>query len=198
MKRLFFVLFLLLFLSSYLYADNYMISTIRGYDKNRDIIELYFNYDDELNLYFLERRELFFTYWYQLYPDDIKQLRENLYKAKDWAKIAKENKTDISKAIPNSISSKGIMLYDSSWYTTERNITLRFVFASKENGTVSAIGLAGDGEKTKQNQFLNINFEIILFFTNQIDDFINAISPTTIEQAKAKHQQEKKTLELFQ
>ena len=199
MKKNIFVFIIFMLFSFAIYADEYVISEIDGYNLKDEKVEINFKYDDGYNIYYLQRSTYSNVYWFHLIPIDLEQLKANLAKAKEWAKIAKENKTDVIKEIPNSkIGIKATMKSGNEWYTTRKNLSLNFVFASVENGSAYSVMLYGEEEKSTQNEFIGIEFEPIYFAGKQIDDFIDAISPETIEKAKSKHQQEKKNAELFQ
>lgn len=203
MKKNLFIFFLFITFTFSLFADEYVISDIQCYKKafgNIEKEEISFKFfDDEDNSYSLQWSTYSRLYWFIFESDSLRQLRTNLLKAKEWINIAKENKTNITKEIPNSsISFLGAMRSDNNFYTAKRLIPIRFFFACDVEKSYYTIFLEGRTEKTMQNEFVDIEFENIYFVNNQIDDFIDAISPEIIEKAKLRHQQEKKASDLFQ
>ena len=203
MKKVLLVLFLFIISIPGLYADEYVISKVQCLMENFGRInteEISFKYDDENDLYYLQRSTYTQIYVYIFKPSDLEQLRSNFLKANNWIKIAKDNKVSVSpKEMPNSaIPVKGAMKSGSNWYTTRLNIPLKFFFACDVNESFYTLTIKGGSEKSSQNEFIDIEFDLLVFFNEQIDAFIDAISPENIERAKAKHQQEKKASELFQ
>lgn len=202
MKKVLLVLFLFIIFISGLYADEYVISTIQCLMEEYGTIsteEINFKYDDEKNLYYLQWSKYAQSYWFYIYPSDLEQIRANLKKAKEWEKIAKDNKTNVTKEIPNSaISVKATMKSSNDWYTTRRNIPLNFFFACDVRESFYTLIIRGGAEKSTQNEFIDIEFNTLVFDSKQISDFSAAISHETVEQAKIKHQQGKKAADLFQ
>lgn len=201
MKRvLAFVAVLFMGLSA-IFADEYVISKVDCmaadglYDR-----ELTFKYDDEDNVYYICRSTYSAVYWFTLTPAKLEKLRANLNKVQEWSKLAKENKASISKELPDSkISVEGTMKRGNDWYSTRWNIDINFFFVSQvnEESEIISLLLRGGEEESRQNEFVDIEFESVVFLNNEIDSLINAISNETIEAAKSKHSQEKTTSDLF-
>ena len=192
-----------MFFVSAVYADEYVISKIDCYKKsygNFDNAEISFKFfDDEQNIYCLQWSTYSHTYWFPIMPEDLEKMRATLVKSKEWTRIAKENKTEVTKEIPGStINVVGGMKSGNDFYTTRRPIPLTFIFAANAKEAYYVLFIKGDSAKAKENEFIDIEFDTIGLYDYQIDDFIDAISPETIEKAKSKHQQEKKNAELFQ
>lgn len=202
MKRFIIVFCLFVLFAATLYADEFIISEIQCYADNGVGIndeEINFKYDDESNVYYLQRSTFLDSYWFYIYPSDLEKLRANLAKAKEWSKIAKDNKVDVTKEIPNStISIEATMKSSNDWYHTRRNIPLKFFFVADMEEQICMFIIKGGAQKSLKNEYIEIEFEDLIFVEDQIDDFIDAISPETIEKAIAKHQQKKKSSELFQ
>lgn len=201
MKKILFVFSFLICGLSALFADEYVVSKIDCmaadgfYDR-----ELTFKYDDSENVYYLCRSTYSAVYWFTLTPAKLEKLRTNLNKVQEWSKLAKENKSSISKELPDSkISVEGTMKRGNDWYTTRWNIDLNFFFISQvtDEAEVMSLLLRGGEESSKQNQFVDIEFESVAFINTQIDEFIKAISSESVEEAKKKHRQEKTAADMF-
>lgn len=199
-KIITFVTILLVGLSAAL-ADEYVISNIECYSSEGFYDrELTFKYDDEEDVYYICRYTYSTAYWFTFTPTQLEKLREVLSKTQEWVKIASENRTSITKELPDSaISVRGIMKQGNNWYTTKWDIPLNFFFISQisENSELLTLFIRGNKEDSKQNQFIDIEFESVVFFDDGIEAFAKAISPETIEAAKEKHAQEKKSEDLF-
>ncbi len=162
--------------------------------------EVTFKYDDEENVYYIYRSTYSSAYWFILTPAKLEKLRANLNKVQEWSKLAKEKKASISKELPDSnISVEGIMNRGNDWYSTRWNIDLNFFFVSQVNEESEFISLLlrGGEEESSQNEFVDIEFESVVFINNEIDSLISAISNKTIEAAKTRHTQEKTISDMF-
>lgn len=201
MKKIFAFITVLFMGLSVVFADEYVVSKIDCmaadgfYDR-----ELTIKYDDSENVYYLCRSTYSAVYWFTLTPAKLEKLRANLNKVKEWEKLAKENKSSISKELPDSkISVEGTMKRGNDWYTTRWNIDLNFFFVSQitDEANVISLLLRGGEVESRQNQFVDIEFESLVFINTEIDSFIDAISTETIESAKTKHKQEKSAADMF-
>lgn len=201
MKKIFALVTVLVLGLSALFADEYVVSKIDCiaadgfYDR-----ELTFKYDDSDNIYYLCRSTYSAVYWFTLTPTKLEKLRANLNKVQEWANLAKENKSSISKELPDSIFSvEGTMKRGNDWYSLRWNIDLNFFFIShiSDEGEIISFMIRGGEESSKQNQYIDIEFESVIFLNAEIDSLIKAISSETIEVAKLKHSQEKKTADMF-
>ncbi len=201
MKRLLTLIAVLFMGLSAVFADEYVISKVDCiaadglYDR-----ELTFKYDDELNVYYIFRSTYSAAYWFTLTPAKLEKFRENLNKVQEWSKLAKEKKASISKELPDSkISVEGAMKRGNNWYSTSWNIDLNFFFISQINDGAEIISLLlrGGEEESIQNEFVDIEFESVVFLNSEIDSLISAISNETIEEAKNKHAHEKITSDMF-
>lgn len=201
MKKLFLLISFIIFGLSTLSADEYVVTKFKClaadglYEREIDL-----KYDDKENVYYLFSSSYSTAYWFILSPEKLEKLRSNLQKVQDWSKLAKENKSSISKELPDSkISIEGIMLTNNDWYTTRWDIPLNFFFVSQINEGAEIISLLirGGAAESRQNEFIDIEFDSIIFINNQIDEFINAISSETIETGKNNHKEQKKAAEMF-
>lgn len=201
MKKIFALVTVFILGLSTLFADEYVVSKIECiaadglYDR-----ELTFKYDDSENVYYLCRSTYSAVYWFTLTPENLEKLRANLKKVQEWAKLAKENKSSISKELPDSsFSVEGTMKRGNNWYSTKWNIELNFFFIShiSDEGEIISFMIRGGEKSSKQNQYIDIEFESVVFLNTEIDALINAISSETIEAAKLKHCQEMKTADMF-
>ena len=200
MKRMI-CLFLVMLMGVVAFADEYVISKIKCLDTEFYYSrEITFKYDDEDDVYYFYRSGYSLSYWFTLTPDEVEKLRNVLIKVKEWGKIAKENKATISKEIPDSvIEVEGTMKSGNSWYVTRREIPLHFFFISSfsDDAELTSLTIVGGEVESKQNQFVGIEFEDVLFINTSIDDFIKAISKETVEEAKRKHANQKNASGLF-
>ena len=201
MKKLFLEVSLLSSFLAFGFTDEYIISTIDCYDAKYFLEEqIYFKYDDEENLYYLQKKDYFSSAWYVLTPENLEILRANIKKALDWGKIAKENKTSISKELPDSqIKVSAIKEYHNEWYSSSRDITLTFNFLSvvEHSTVICSLVIYGNQVPSLQNQYIDIEFEEVIFTTDLIEYFYDSISPETIEAAQKQHEKQKEAEALF-
>ena len=193
-------LLLVLFAVINVFADEYVISKIKYYDGDYYTRELSLKYSDKNDEYYLFRSTYSRSYWYTLTSDSLDKLRNNLAKTKEWEQLAKANKSTITKELPDSvIEVEGTMKSGSEWYFTSSDIPLSFHFMSNiaDDHESVALYLLGGEKGTTKNKYITIEFESMLIVDSQIDDFINAISEETINEAKLKHEKEKNTADLF-
>ena len=200
MKRIIFGL-LIFFVNISAFADEYVISKIECRDSeyfyNKSIS---FKYDDEENVYYLFRSDYSSSYLFTLTPEKLEQLRNNLSKTKEWVDLANANKTTISKELPDSeIKVEGTMKTGRNWYVTKKDIPLNFFFISSfsEEAEFTSLTIVGGESESKQNKYIDIEFENVVFINTAIDDFITAISKETVDKAKEKHANEKNASDLF-
>lgn len=183
------------------FADEYLISTIECVEPDNFYdSELTLKYDDENDVYYIFRSTFSRSYWFTFTPEKLEQLRNNLKKAKEWSKLANSNKSSINKELPNSlITVEGTMKSGNDWYTTRWDIPLNFFFISSFSDGVGAVTLLmrGGAQESKQNQFIDVEFESVVFINSEIDDFFKAISKETVEKEKENRKKQKKDAELF-
>lgn len=201
MKKIFALVTVFLMGFSAVIADEYVVSKIECISADGFFArELTFKYDDSENVYYLYRSTYSGAYWFTLTPDKLEKLRANLNKVQEWSKLARESRSSIYKELPDSkISVDGIMKFGNDWYSTRWNIDLNFFFVSQitEESDVISLLLRGGAEESRQNQFIDIEFESVFFLNNEIDSFINAISEETVEGAKKQHAKEKSAADMF-
>ena len=190
-----------IFIAIISFADEYVISTIKCVEpENFFEKELTLKYDDEHDLYYIFRSSFSRAYWFTLTPEKLNHLRNNLNKAKEWSKLATTNKSSINKELPNSlIAVEGTMRSGNDWYTTRWDIPLNFFFISSFSDNAGAVTLLmrGGSQESKQNEFIDIEFESVVFINSEIDDFFKAISKETVEKEKENRKKQKKDAELF-
>ena len=203
MKRFLTVLFLMIFAYN-IYADEFLIGKMQCYkvlNNNPDNLcpeEIAISYNDITYTYTLQRSMYATSFRFIFFPIEIEKLRNSLLKIKDWEIIAKKNGTGVTKELPNSL-----IYVDGRMKIYEIDITRSFSLAPavsiKLNGeeVSTVLVITGTGGKTKPGEEIFM-FEPLVFFSEGINELNNLISPETLDQAKAKHQQEKKTAELFQ
>lgn len=201
MKKLLLVVGLLFVVLAAGFTDEYVISTIDCYRTDYFFEkELVFKYDDENDLYYLYSSNSYSACWFILTPEDLEILRANVGKALDWIQIAKDNNTSVTKELPDSkMYIKAIMRRGDDWYNSRREITLTFTFLSKiePNEVLCSLLIDGTEVPTVQNQYIDIEFEDVVFVDDLIDFFYNAISEETIEKAKKQHEKQKEVDALF-
>lgn len=183
------------------FADEYLISTIECVEPDNFYdSELTLKYDDENDVYYIFRSTFSRSYWFTFTPEKLDQLRNILKKAEEWSKLANNHKSSISKELPDSLMKvEGTMKSGNDWYTTRWDISLNFFFISLFSDDTGAVTLLmkGGSQESKQNQFIDIEFESVVFLNSEIDDFLNAISKETVEKAKINREKQKKAAELF-
>lgn len=201
MKKIFAFLMVFMLSLSATFADEYVVSKIECLSVDGFLDqEISFKYDDSENVYYLYRYTYSRSYWFTLTPEEVEKLRANLNKAKDWIKIAKENNSTIKKELPDSkISVEGSMSSGNDWYETRNDIDLDFIFVATlaEEPKITSLLIRGEAEPSRQNQYIDVEFESVVFINEQIDAFIEGISEEAIEAAKEKHKKEKAEADLF-
>lgn len=183
-----------------IFCDEYQISSFSGYTEDFYEYELNLKYDDNKDIYYLFKKDYGSVYWYTLTPEKLDTLRANVEKVKQWIQIAKENKTSVTKELPDSkISTQGT-LYTSSgdWYNSLLDIDLEFHFLSvMEESEDFAIIIKGEKVRSEENKYIDIEFETMFLINNQIDYFAEAISVDSVEKAKKEHEKMKASQDLF-
>ena len=201
MKKLFSLILIALFMIDFVFADEYVISKIECVDaENYHDRQLSFKYDDEDDVYYIYRSTYSRSYWFTLTTDKLNQLRKNIKKIQDWSKLAKENRSSIGKEVPDSlIKVEGTMKSGNDWYSTRWDIPLNFIFVSSfsDKSEITSFMIRGGEQESRQNEFIDIEFESVLFINDYIDKFAEAINEETVEKAKKKHADEKKQEDLF-
>lgn len=201
MKKLLILILVFVIGFSEVFADEYIVSNVECVDaKYMNNRELMLKYDDEDDVYYLCRYTHSAIYWFSFTPTKMEMLRANIKKAQEWAILAKENKSTITKELPNStIKVSGTMKRGNEWFSTRNDISLNFFFVSHitDEGEITTLLLRGDEEESRQNQFVDIEFESVVFVNKDIDAFLDAISPESISAAKERHAAEKKSADMF-
>ncbi len=199
MKRVLCLVFVVL-LSVNSFCDEYVVSKFSYYDSDFYSHEMTLKYSDKNNEFYLFRSTYSRSYWFTLTPEKLDALRNNLTKVKEWEKVAKDNKSTITKELPDAIINvEGTMKSGSDWYFTSSDIPLNFFFMSNisDDHESVALYLPGGEKGSTKNKYITIEFESMLLADAQIDDFIKAISEETINEAILKHENEKNTADLF-
>lgn len=197
-----YLFFIIIFLNlSCIFADEYIISKLNCVEpENYYKRELLLKYDDEDDVYYLYKSTYSHSYWYTLTAADLDKFRTNVEKAKEWINIAKKNKVSVKKELPDSeLSVEGAKKSGNDWYFTRWDIDISFLFAAGfENDKELFILLLEGGEsESSENMFIDIEFESVFFMNDQIYGLSNAISKETVEKAKLKHEEDKKTADMF-
>lgn len=198
MKRIITILTLAFIYTLGAFSEDYVLSRIECYDMEYNTSSpretaIYFYYREDKDEYYLYREGYLDEYYFLLTNDDLVKLRDLLIKAKDWAKLAKQNKSDVVKDLPASPLTIKVLARDGDdiYSTNKLKIIFNFMASPAENGA-EAIGLTVYSEPTSsiQNKYIDIEFTKVLFIGEEgIDDFIKAISPTTIMEGIKKHKQ---------
>lgn len=201
MKKVFASFLVLLAVVTGVYSDEYVISKIEcidaDYFTNREVT---LKYDDEENMFYLCRYEYNKAYWFDLTVSQLNSLRATVKKAQEWSKQAKENKSTIRKEIPNSqLSCPVTMKWGNDWYTGTRSTSFQFMFVSSFEGEtgITSILWSGSSPSSRQNSYIDLEFDSVILLNTEIDDFAEAISEKTVNTAINKHNQEKKAADLF-
>lgn len=201
MKRLLVLVSVFLLGLSALSADEYVVGSVDCYEVEYSFdSKLVLKYDDSKDVYYLVQDSLYRTKWFTLSPENLEKLREIVKKAQEWADIARKNSATVTKDIPDSqIKGECIMKSGNDWYKSYGNLALNFLFVanSDESGTNTFLGLIGDAKESLTNQFIDVEFESIVFVESQIDSLAKVISPESVQAAKEKHEAEKKVEDLF-
>lgn len=201
MKKIFLILSFLVCGLSAMFADEFVVSSVgcsnakTFYDE-----EITLKYDDKANVFYLFRSDYSRIYWYTLTPEKLKQLRENVKKAQEWAQLAAEKKSSISKEIPNStIKVPVTMKRGNDWYTSSYDMTLYFKFISsfdEKNGLTSLL-IAGNAVSARQNRYCELEFESVVFINTSLDKFAEAISEESVNRAIEEQKKKKSEAEMF-
>lgn len=201
MKKILTVLLGLFIMSASAFADEFYISSFDCVEaEHYHDREISLKYDDEDDIFYLYQSFYSSSYWFTLTPAKLELLRKNIAKAQEWTKLARENKTKVTKQLPDStIKVPGAKRSGNDWYTTRYDLTLDFFFISviDDSSDLVTLMIRGDEEESRQNQFIDIEFESVIFLNDQIDAFAKAISEETIQAAKQERLNEKKTADLF-
>ena len=189
MKKILTVLFLLAIVTISIFADEYTVSTYTFYDKTYfDAEEMEIRYDDKTKKFYMRYSPEWIifpkTVWMEFTKDDLISMRNTAKKALEWKEIAIKNNVDITKELPDSVLYS--YLYEKSnsdYYKGSSRVPVLFYFISSDNLTCLLIN--GDKTKTTTNRYIDIEFidQIIM----DIEEFANAISEETIQDAINKH-----------
>lgn len=202
MKKIFLSIGLILLLSFGLFADEYTVFAGNAYTynsvwKNLDETQFLIRYDDEENIYYLFTSDWLNKIWIYLSEDDLQTIRNTIAKYQDWVKIAKENRVEIDKEIPNSsIRTKVVWLYgDDDWYSAS-GLVLVFEVLS-QNSQRHQLVITSNKVESYSNEFIDVELEPLYFDESEAQELLNGISTEKIEAAKEEHNKKKEAQDLF-
>lgn len=144
-------------------------------------------YDRECRLrydgnYYLQINSSYTISWIEIDQQQLESLRNMMLKFNEWKQIAKENKTDVNKEIPNSrISSKVLWQEGKKFCTSSYNIHLIFYCATVDNGESASLILRSTEVHDKSNEYFTFETGSILFIDSATDEFIEMISQQNID-----------------
>ena len=102
-------------------------------------------YDRECKLrydgnYYLQINSPYTVSWIEIDQQQLESLRNMMLKFNEWKQIAKENKVDVSKEIPNSKISSNVSWRDGKKFcSSSYKITLSFYFTTINNGESASL-----------------------------------------------------------
>ena len=161
-------------------------------------------YDRECRLrydgnYYLQINSSYTVSWIEIDQQQLESLRNMMLKFNEWKQIAKENKVDVNKEIPNSKISSNVSWQDGKKFcSSSYKITLSFYFTTINNGESASLLLMSTEVHDESNKYFTFETGDILFIDSSADEFIEMISQPNIDKKIEENKNEKsKTDNLF-
>ena len=161
-------------------------------------------YDRECRLrydgnYYLQINSSYTVSWIEIDQQQLESLRNMTLKFNEWKQIAKENKVDVTKEIPNSKISSSVSWQDGKKFcSSSYKITLTFYFTTINNGESASLLLMSTEVRDESNKYFTFETGDILFIESSVDKFIEMISQPNIDKKIEENKNEKsKTDNLF-
>lgn len=199
MKKLF-IAFFILFFSISVFSNEITLGAV----KCAEIKDEHF-YERDCRLrydgkYYLQINSPYTTSWIDLSESQLESLRNTMKKFQEWKKIAKDNKTDVRKEIPNSeIKSSVSWSTGRDFYVGVYNITLTFSIATIDKGADASLILTSSRVPSTENRYIDFETGYIIFLSEVSDEFQAMLAKENIEKAlKESKEDERKVDQLFQ
>ena len=161
-------------------------------------------YDRECKLrydgnYYLQINSPYTVSWIEIDQQQLESLRNMMLKFNEWKQIAKENKVDVNKEIPNSKISSNVSWQDGKKFcSSSYKITLSFYFTTINNGESASLLLMSTEVHDESNKYFTFETGSILFIDSATDEFIEMISQPNIDKKIEENKNKKsKTDNLF-
>ena len=199
MKKLSFLISVLLFSAASAFADVYTVCSGKAqvaynsgkYFSDRDIA---IKYDDEKKIYYLNTDDVFVL----LSENDLEKIRYALTKYKEWVKIAKEHNVEMNKEIPDSsIDTKVLWEYgEDKWHTASGfKLTLKAV---SQNLQQHYLVISSNNVSSFLNEYITVKLDPLYFNEVNADALLVALQKEKIESVKEEYNKKKAAQDLFQ
>ena len=199
MKKLSFLISVLLFSAASAFADVYTVCSGKAqvardsgkYFSDQDIT---IKYDDEKKIYYLNTDDVFVL----LSENDLEKIRYALTKYKEWVKIAKEHNVEMNKEIPDSsIDTKVIWEYgEDKWHTASGfKLTLKAV---SQNLQQHYLVISSNKVSSFSNEYITVKLDPLYFNEVNAAALSAALQKEKIESVKEEYNKKKAAQDLFQ
>lgn len=203
MKKLSFLITVLLFSAASAFADVYTVCSGKAqiardsgkYFSDQDIAV---KYDDEKKIYYLNTEVFISNVFVLLSENDLEKIRYALTKYKEWVKIAKEHNVEMDKEIPDSsIDTKVIWEYgEDKWHTASGfKLTLKAV---SQNLQQHYLVISSNKVISPQSEYINIKLDPLYFNEVNAEALLAALQKEKIESVKEEYNKKKAAQDLFQ
>lgn len=203
MKKLSFLISVLLFSAASAFADVYTIYSGKAqvaheagkYFSNWDFT---IKYDDVEKNYYLYTKVTIKNIRILLSENDLEKIRYALTKYKEWVKIAKEHNVEMDKEISDS-SIKTEITWEhgiDTWYTASGfNLTLKAV---SQNLQQHYLVISSNKVISPQSEYINIKLDPLYFNEVNAEALLAALQKEKIESVKEEYNKKKAAQDLFQ
>ena len=203
MKKLSFLISVLLFSAASAFADVYTVCSGKAqvardsgkYFSDQDIT---IKYDDEKKIYYLNTKVFISNIFVLLSENDLEKIRYALTKYKEWVKIAKEHNVEMDKEIPDSsIDTKVIWEYgEDKWHTASGfNLTLKAVSLNLQQ---HYFVISSNKVSSFLNEYITVKLDPLYFNEVNADALLDALQKEKIESVKEEYNKKKAAQDLFQ
>lgn len=203
MKKLSFLISVLLFSAASAFADVYTVCSGKAqvardsgkYFSDQDIT---IKYDDEKKIYYLNTEVFIRNIFALLSENDLEKIRYALTKYKEWVKIAKEHNVEMDKEIPDSsIDTKVIWEYgEDKWHTASGfNLTLKAVSLNLQQ---HYFVISSNKVSSFLNEYITVKLDPLYFNEVNADALLDALQKEKIESVKEEYNKKKAAQDLFQ
>ena len=203
MKKLSFLITVLLFSAASAFADVYTVCSGKAqvardsgkYFLNADIA---IQYDDLEKNYYLYTKANMTNTKILLSENDLEKIRYALTKYKEWVKIAKEHNVEMDKEIPDSsIETKVFWEHGKDqWHTASGfKLTLKAV---SQNLQQHYLVISSNKVISPQSEYINIKLDPLYFNEVNAEALLAALQKEKIESVKEEYNKKKAAQDLFQ
>lgn len=203
MKKLSFLITVLLFSAASAFADVYNVYSGRThipYDAGKRFAnwDITFKYDDVEKNYYLYTKVSIYDILILLSENDLEKIRYALTKYKEWVKIAKEHNVEMDKEIPDSsIDTKVFWEHGKDqWHTASGfKLTLKAV---SQNLQQHYLVISSNKVISSQSEYINIKLDPLYFNEVNADALLSGLQKEKIESVKEEYNKKKAAQDLFQ